>query len=96
MTLKAVLIALLLLLMEPLLGAWWVLVAVLTWASVRTGLRAGIRLVRDGRDRALRARLREEILAQDAQRAIGAAELIRPGVRSLGKGQNSGPADPGA
>lgn len=78
---RAVLIALLLLIGEPILGPWWTGVGLLTWASVRAGLRASLNLQRDLWRRRVRARLRREVLAADAERAAGAADLVAP--RSL-------------
>ncbi len=75
---RALPLALLLLLLEPVVGAWWALVALLTWGAVRTGLRAGLNLRRELWERRVRSRLRREILAADEERAIGAAETVRP------------------
>jgi hypothetical protein len=80
------LIALLMLLLEPVVGPLWALVGLLTWGAVRTGLRAGVSLHGQIRD----DRLRREIAAADEERAIGAAELVRPGAPPLRRG--SGPA----
>lgn len=84
------LIALLLLLLEPVVGPLWALVGLLTWGAVGTGLRAGVSLHGQIRDDRLRSRLRREIAAADEERAIGAAELVRPGPPPLRRG--SGPA----
>lgn len=74
---RALPLALLLLLLEPVVGAWWSLVAVLTWGAVRTGLRAGLNLKRELWERRVRYRLRREIAKADEERAIGAAEMVR-------------------
>lgn len=79
---RALPLALLLLLLEPVVGPWWALVALLTWAAVGTGLRAGLGLRRAFWERRVRARLRRDIAAADAERAIGAAHLVRPNDRS--------------
>ncbi len=71
------LIALLLLLLEPVVGPLWALVGLLTWGAVGTGLRAGVSLHVQIRDDRLRSRLRREIAVADEERAIGAAEMVR-------------------
>lgn len=65
---RALPLALLLLLLEPVVGTWWALVAILTWGAVRTGLRAGLNLRRELWEKRVRSRLRRE---------IGAAEMVR-------------------
>jgi hypothetical protein len=76
---RALPLAALLLLLESVVGAWWALVALLTWGAVRTGLRAGLSLRREVWERRVRARLRREIAAADEERAIGVVEMVRPG-----------------
>lgn len=62
---RALPLALLLLLLKPVVGTWWALVALLTWGAVRTGLRAGLNLRREVRESRARDRLRREIGAPD-------------------------------
>jgi hypothetical protein len=75
---RALPLAALLLLLEPVVGAWWALVALLTWAAVRTGLSAGLNLRREVWERRARTRLRRETAVADEERASGAAEMARP------------------
>ena len=74
---RALPLAALLLLLEPVVGPWWSAVALMTWGAVRTGLRAGLNIRRELWERRVRARLRREIAAADEERAIGAAEMVR-------------------
>lgn len=87
---RALPLALLLLLIGPFLGPYWSGVALLTWIAVGTGLRAGISLKRDLQNR--RSRIRRAIEAQDEERAIGAAELVRPGLLPFPRGAVRDPA----
>jgi hypothetical protein len=89
---RALPLALLLLLIGPFIGPYWSGVALLTWAAVGTGLRACLNLKQDLQDR--RSRIRRAIEAQDLERAIGAAELVRPGLLPFPRGAARDPAQP--
>jgi len=65
---RALPLAAILILLEPVVGPWWSIVALMTWGAVRTGLRAGLNLRGELWERRVRARLRRE---------IGAAEMVR-------------------
>jgi len=66
---RALPLAALLILLEPVVGPWWALVALLTWGAVGTGLRACLGLRRAFWERRVRARLRRDIAAGGAERA---------------------------
>lgn len=83
-------LALLLMLVGPLIGPYWSGVALLTWAAVGTGLQASLNLKRDLQDR--KERIRRAIEAQDMERAIGSAELVRPGLLPFPHGAAPDPA----
>lgn len=73
-------LALILVFLEPVVGPFWALIGLLTWGAIGTGLRAGLNLRGDIRERRIRARLRQEIAAADEERAIGSVEMVRPGL----------------
>ncbi|MCA9774486.1 MAG: hypothetical protein KC466_18855 [Myxococcales bacterium] len=77
---RALPLAALLVLLDPVLGPYWSTLALLTWAAVRTGLRAVLNLRGDLREGRIRARLRREIEKADEERAIGSVEMVRPGL----------------
>lgn len=74
---RALPLAALLVLLDPVVGPYWSTLALLTWAAVRTGLRAGLNLRGELWERRVRARMRREIAKADEERAIGAAEMVR-------------------